>query len=461
MCIGNTTRADRGKEESDAGLSSPCSMLSRMRKLLPESALHLFGRIGALGDEMGIRVYLVGGLPRDLWLGVPGYDADVVVEGDGLAFARTLAGEVGGSVTVHKRFGTAIVGLRPGQKVDVATARSEQYAHPGALPDVEPDTIHQDLYRRDFTINSMAIRLNRPRYGHLVDPFGGRRDLKAGVLRVLHDRSFEDDPTRILRGVRFEQRYGFQMVNRTIHLLAAAVEDRMLDRITGQRLRDELVLILKEEDPGPASLRLQELGVLKAIWAPFGTKKPIASGREFGKIRQALQWHQKIRPEATLESWIVYLLGLVSPLSPDERSGLADRLCLHRRACLCISGLSMWEKTVQPRLAQSGEIRPSEIYGLLRRLPGEVTLFATASAEDERVHQRVRQYIEHLQDVSPSITGRDLQQIGVPEGPALGRILDEIRAAKLDGELESREEELERARTMADRERGRGDAVTR
>jgi len=421
-----------------------------MEELLPEPVLDLFGRIGSLGDEMGTNVYLVGGLPRDLWLGTPGYDVDVVVEGDGLAFARAFAREVGGSVTAHKRFGTAIVGIGPGQKVDVATARRERYLRPGALPEVEPDTIRQDLYRRDFTINSMAIQLNRSRYGRLADPFGGLRDLRAGVLRVLHDGSFEDDPTRIMRGVRFEQRYGFRMEDRTIRLLVAAVEDRMLDRVTGQRLRDELVLILKEDDPGPAVLRLQKLGVSKAICAPFGAKEPTASGRAFGRIRRALRWVQEIRPHATVESWIVYLLGLVSSLSPDERRDFADRLCLHRRARLCMDGLSEWQETVHPRLAEPGEIRPSEIYGLLRRMPGEVVLFGMTFAENDRIDRRARLYLETLQDVSPSITGRDLQHIGIPEGPALGRILEEIRAAKLDGELASKEEELERAVAMRD-----------
>lgn len=457
---------ENGEEKMEDGrgersvLCSPCSVVARMRELLPGRMLDLFVRIGELGDEMGMNVYVVGGLPRDLALGRPSYDVDVVVEGDGLAFARAFAGRMGGSVTCHKRFGTAIVGIRPGQKMDVATARKERYPHPGALPEVTPDGIEPDLYRRDFTINSMAIQVNRSRYGRLVDPFGGLRDLRVGVLRVLHDGSFLDDPTRILRGVRFEQRYGFCMEGRTIRLLIAAVEDRMLDRVTGQRLRDEIVLILKEDDPGPSILRLQQFGVLEALCTPLGTKKPASpysSGQGFERIRRTLRWFREIRPKASIESWIVYLLGLISALSPDERGDLAERLCLHRRARLSVEDLSLWKRAVEARLADPKEIRSSEIYGLLRRFSQEVVLFVMACPRNDLIGRRVRTYLEALQDVSPSITGRDLHCIGIPEGPAFGRILEEIRAAKLDGLLTSREEELELARTMAARCRGHGD----
>ena len=209
-------------------------------------------------------VYLVGGTVRDILLGETGFDLDIAVEGDGIALARALTGELGGRVVPHEKFGTGVVRW-PGGRVDVATTRTEFYDEPGALPAVEQAPILQDLYRRDFTINAMAVSLKGEDFGRLVDPFDGLADLRSGVVRVLHGLSFIDDPTRIFRAVRYENRYGFRMDGHTTALARACVEMGLVGELSSARLREELKALLSEDDVGDAVLRLDELGLAQAI----------------------------------------------------------------------------------------------------------------------------------------------------------------------------------------------------
>ncbi|MCK4409578.1 MAG: CCA tRNA nucleotidyltransferase, partial [Candidatus Eisenbacteria sp.] len=242
-------------------------LLSRV----PEPDLNLLRSLGALADERGTTAYVVGGVVRDLFLGVTNYDMDVVVETDAVDFAEAAAAVLGGSVKAHTRFGTVILVLPGGRKIDLATARSEVYERPGALPTVTPGTMESDLKRRDFTINSMALVLNADGLGTLLDPFGGRRDLTNQILRVLTDVSFEDDPTRILRGVRFCARFGLSMEPVTEALLRRAVGKRLTDTVSGERLLNELKLILSEDDPWPPVFRLIDWGILLSMvegWEP-------------------------------------------------------------------------------------------------------------------------------------------------------------------------------------------------
>src|SRR5215208_2448286 len=263
--VGIVTRSDvlgalgaaAGEEEADA--PSLTDELARLERLRPA-----FEAIAAVAEGYD-GVYLVGGTVRDILLGERSFDVDIAVEGDAIAFARALADALGGRAHPHERFGTAVVLYGAGERIDVVTARTEFYEEPAALPTVEHASIREDLFRRDFTINAMAVSLKGEDFGRLVDPFAGRRDLDEGTIRVLHNLSFIDDPTRIFRAVRYEARYGFRMDAQTQRLARGTIEMGLVGDLSSARLRDELVALLEEGDAGPSILRLAELGAGTAI----------------------------------------------------------------------------------------------------------------------------------------------------------------------------------------------------
>jgi tRNA nucleotidyltransferase (CCA-adding enzyme) len=251
--IGIVTRTDLIKLWSEPPRRSRAEEIAwLMDETLPQGLLTLVREASAAAAEMGFSLYFVGGFVRDLLLGQPNFDVDLVVEGDAIALARQLAHEKGGRVRSHARFGTAKWILDDPVEygiasVDFVSARTEFYGHPTALPEVERSSIRQDLHRRDFTINTLAICLDPGHWGELLDFYGGEEDLKQGIIRVLHSLSFVEDPTRMLRAVRFEQRLGFRIEPRTEELIDSALG--LLDRVSSERIRHELYLILREEEP--------------------------------------------------------------------------------------------------------------------------------------------------------------------------------------------------------------------
>src|SRR5256886_9998774 len=236
-----------------------------MRRRLPAKIFNRLQEIGRLADDIGMPAYLVGGLVRDLLLGRQNLDVDIAVEGDGMTFARRLADQHGAGLKIFEKFATALVVFPDGFKLDVATARSESYAHPTALPTVRPSSIKDDLYRRDFTINALAIRLNASHFGELVDFYGGLRDLEAKTIRALHARSFVDDPTRVFRAIRFEQRFGFRIEKHTLTLLKEAAASDLVRRLSGPRLRNEVMRLLSEQAPPRAIRRTPESDLLRLL----------------------------------------------------------------------------------------------------------------------------------------------------------------------------------------------------
>ncbi|MDD4894296.1 MAG: hypothetical protein PHW54_03160, partial [Candidatus Omnitrophica bacterium] len=233
-----------------------------MKKYLSKLPKEIRDFISVAGDvafSCGMPVYLVGGFVRDLILGVDNLDLDIVVEGDGIKFAELLSLKLNAGLTLHRRFGTATLIIDKYFKVDIATARREYYPEPAHLPEVTCGTLKDDLIRRDFTINAMAVSINRRDFGTFIDCFGGKKDLAAKKIRVLHDLSFIDDPTRILRAIRFEQRYSFRIEPKTLKLLREAKRLKMLEKVQPQRLRDELILLLKENKPLKQLRRIKEL----------------------------------------------------------------------------------------------------------------------------------------------------------------------------------------------------------
>ena len=379
--------------------------------------------ITRVAHDSGFKAYLVGGPVRDRLLGAPTSDLDITVVGDAVVVAKRLAVDIDGRLTVHQRFGTATVTAGP-LSIDLVTARRETYNSAGALPEVEPGGIADDLARRDFTINAMAMRLPAS-IGNLVDPHRGRADLEEGRIRVLHPGSFLDDPTRILRAVRYAARFGFTIEPETARLMAEALAGRALSTLTGDRLRHELERILQEPNPAAPLRAADDCGALSAIH-PALTASHLP---EVGEPFTPLAW----------------LATLVWPLSADEGAALKAR----------VNAPSDWARLIRDTAHTCGiatalgsASKPSEVCALLDGLAPDALRGATLMA-GAPVANQINSYLSDWWSVAPRLRGHDLLALGVPAGPGMGEALRELRRARLDGETHSVRDEQELARKWA------------
>jgi len=412
-------------------------LTSQLNQRLSAEHLNLIRVAGELASELGLGLYLVGGAVRDLLLGRANFDLDLVVEGDAPKLASLLAQRIGGQVVTHHRFGTAKFSSQ-NVSIDLATARAETYPHPGALPVVQPSSIKSDLSRRDFTINAMAIHLDLDNFAKLVDPFGGEKDLADKLVRVLHEKSFTDDATRILRAIRYEQRFdfryeqrfGFRLEPNTEHLLRRHLS--MLHTISGDRIRHELELILKEESPEKQLCRAAELGVLEKI-------HPSLKGN--GWITERFQQARSITYPTPLG---LYFSLLVYHFSQEEGEDLVVRLRIPRATARVMQDtLRLKEALVSLGIP---EISPSTIYRLLRDYSPTSVLACSIASDSPLISHRLRLYLNKLRYVRTSLNGTALQEMGVPPGPQLGEILSGLHEAKLDRKVKTREEEMDLVR---------------
>ncbi|TET73774.1 MAG: CCA tRNA nucleotidyltransferase [Dehalococcoidia bacterium] len=398
---------------------------------LPRELRDLIRAAGELAADKGQNLYLVGGAVRDLFLGRPNLDLDLVLEGDAPSLARELAKLRGGKVLTHPRFGTATISQGT-ISLDLVTARSETYAKSGALPAVKPGTIQDDLLRRDFTINAMAAHLDPARFGELVDPYGGKGDLDRGLVRVLHQGSFKDDPTRIWRAIRYEQRLGFRLEPDTETLLRRDVV--MMDRVSGDRLRHELEHILQEDHPEKAIYRAEELGTLQQLLPSLEGNGWLAE-----RYERARQASPDPRPESVL-----YLALLAWRLGAEQLKAFIQRLRFGReeaRTLLDIPGL----KKALPSL-EAQELLSSHICRLLERHRPQTILAAALATDSGMVRQQLALYLSNLRFVAPALDGDDLKQMGVPPGKRLGWLLQALKDARLDGKVTTRKGEQELVR---------------
>ena len=422
-----------------------------MRKQLPGYVYHSLRSIGSTGDGIGCPVFVVGGFVRDLLIGRPNLDVDIVAEGDGIAFAQVFAEARNAEVKRHQRFGTAVVTLPDGFRVDMATARTELYDHPGALPSVKSSSIKEDLRRRDFTINAMAIELNEDRFGELVDFFGGRSDLHSRMIRVLHDLSFVDDPTRIFRATRFEQRYGFYIESHTEKLLKKAVAEDYLKRITTQRLRNEILLILKEDDPFPVIRRMAHFDLMKYIHPRICMSDKLAI--LFDRAREVLVWWDSTSPPIYVkaEPILVNLIVLLDQLDAAEAADVSERLVLRKKYTEALKTSKMHLPGILQRMGEA-ENPPSRIYETLKGLPLEVLLFAMAKVDGTQcstsLKRSISSYLTHLRKAKPLMKGSDLRKLGYPEGPLYAEILDRTFAAQLDGLIVDKDQAMQFVRNQ-------------
>ncbi len=384
--------------------------------------------IAAASREQGVPAYLVGGFVRDLLLARENRDLDVVVEGDGIELAARLAAALGGQVRAHPAFLTAVMVDPRGDDIDVATARSERYRSPAALPEVRAAALREDLFRRDFTVNTMAIRLGPGPGAELIDLYDGRRDLQEKSLHVLHGRSFIDDPTRILRGVRLEQRLGFRLSPDTLELVEEALAEGAFDPLSGSRLLAELILLL--DDPALALggiERLAELGVLRAIDPSL--ELDAAACERLRKALAALDWY---RSEGIIDppvaAWRLLLLALAA--GPADRERLAGRLMLDGEDRRLLTAPPA--RLDAARAVLTAEPAPHQAAEALETLAGEEILLL----QDETARAWVRRYLTGMRPLTLSLRGADLLAAGVPPGPRIGDALRATRRARLDGRVD-------------------------
>ena len=394
--------------------------LEQVSKGLSGGRLAIFESLRKRSSKGGLPCYLVGGPVRDLLLGLPLRDLDVAVEGDATALAADLAQELGGKLTTHRRFGTATVklaGKLAGDHVDLVTARKEVYSRPGALPKVSPGSIIDDLARRDFSINAVALPLS-PAQTAVVDPHGGVDDIERCIVRALHEDSFIDDPTRMLRAVRYEQRLGFRLEDSTVADLRQALASGAVATVSGDRWRHELDRVLDEAHPSDVLVRAVELGILAALHS--------------GLTRSDAVTHISASPNASPN---IYLAGLVYPLTPVQGEELIGRLRLPKqRAKLVRDTICLRES--QRKLKES-VATASKLVASLDGADHDAVRAMAILADDRQVRQGLDWYIAELRKVVPQLTGDDLLAMGVPQGAGVGEILGRLLDARLDGLVET------------------------
>ena len=419
------------------------NLTQKMRQFLSPDVNALLRKIGKMSDEMGTGAFIVGGLVRDMLLGRSNIDLDIVVEGDASELGRKMAKELGGTLVVHKRFGTAVVILHDRMKIDLATARKEVYEKPAALPTVEFGSLRDDLARRDFTINAMAVSISEKSYGQLVDFFDGVGDLKSGTIRVMHDKSFVDDPTRIFRAVRFEQRLGFKIETHTEKLIQSAVDESMFEKVSHERVRNEIVLILKEKDPFKAIKRMDWLHELRFIHPKIKLDKALEAS--FHAVDGAVSWFRDTEfrvLKRPLESWLVYLMVLLSDLTPGEVDAVAKRFIFRRGETIRLLSWKRDISVIEKRFSGKTVPDPGKVHDMLYLLSYESLLALLATTKSLRIKNAVKAFLEHYNGVRVSINGTDVINAGVKPGPKVRRILEAVRREKINGRVRTKSDEL-------------------
>ena len=396
--------------------------------------------LGQIAQGLDMKAYLVGGVVRDILMRRKNYDIDIVVEGDGIKFAEKISEKFEVKIRSHPRFGTAHVFFQDDFRIDIATARLEYYERPAALPNVEWSSLKLDLYRRDFTMNTLAIRLNPGSFGELVDFFGGQKDIKDKVIRVIQNLSFIEDPTRIFRALRFSLRFNFTLGQQTKYLMQNAIRLGLPPQLDGRRLFMELKFILKEEDPKPILEKMKEYDLLKAIHPKLQLNKRLSAILD--RAWEVASWFRLLYLDIEWEEWIFYLLCLCAFIDEKSLETLQERLEIDsRQALICLKAKIGAEKILKRMAVGSSELKSSTIYHLLEPQPVEVLLYLMTKTSREKSRKAISYFITKLRQIKVSISGKDLMDMGYAPGPQYKKILAGVLDARIDGAVVDKETE--------------------
>ncbi len=427
----------RGLDKSDArekpSIGRNIAVL--LKEKFPAEIYAILKLAGEIADQLGINAYLVGGSVRDLLRGEENLDIDIVVEGDGISFAKAFGSKLNAKVRTHERFGTAKI-ITDNLKLDVATARTEYYESPASLPKVETSSIKKDLYRRDFTINTLAVKLNLKDFGLLMDFFGGQRDLREKIIRVIHNLSFIEDPTRAFRAIRFSERFGFKLSKHTETLIKSTLKLDLFGRLSGARLYEELLLAFNETEPVKTLKTLSEFGLLKVIHQGLLFNNELESALQ--SMFETLAWFNLLFLEESPDRGALYLMALLSTLKEEERNTAIERL----------SPPPMVREMITKGITQSKDILnklpsndPASLYHLLNGVNLEILLFSMAQSKSKQKQKAISQYLIELRKIKPILKGKDLQKIGIKPGPLYSKLFSELLDEKLSGRLKNKEDE--------------------
>ncbi|MBP1746084.1 MAG: domain containing protein [Deltaproteobacteria bacterium] len=434
------TKSVRGKMEFHETYQKRKNVRKLMEERLEKKTLKKLTEIGSLADSLGYHAFLVGGFVRDLLLRIETYDIDIVIEGDGLMFAEEMAKHFGVKVKPHKEFSTAKVIYPDGFKIDIATARLEYYKAPAALPVVEHSSLKLDLHRRDFTINTLAISLNKNTFGLLIDFFGAQRDIKEKAIRVLHSLSFVEDPTRVFRAIRFEHRFGFQIGKHTLNLIRNAIKMDFLSKLKGKRIWAELSLIMLEEAPEKILKRLQELDLLKFISPNLTFERE--NEKLFHQMHAVLQWYELLYRGKPCDTQAFYALGLVDHMSMEQVEDFCKRTeMMESFKKRILENTERYRDAMAKLPAAIYTGKKSEIHKVLEPLSQETMLFIMAKTKSQEIRKAISNYVTYKDVLRPIISGVDLKKLGIKEGPVYKEILETLKDAKIDLNLKTKEDE--------------------
>lgn len=408
---------------------------------LPPELLNVIFLARNLAKIQKVGVYLVGGFVRDLLLGVDNFDLDIVVEKEGIDFAYKLSRVLNATVIKHRAFGTATITTKDGLKVDIATSRREYYPEPTALPIVSAGAIEDDLHRRDFTINAMACHIDFEKFGQFVDISGGLADLKSKLIRFLHEKSFIDDPTRIIRAIRFEQRFRFHIDTKTLSFIKKAKGLKALEKVQKHRIRDEILLIFKEPDPYKILSRLKQIYNLTFIEKNLKLSKDLRI--KFGSIDKTCAWFQSSFPERRIpDIWLMYLMVFLMPLDLKRLNQFLDKYAFLRGDAKRIISFKKEFSKVDSYLSRD-KLSAIKLHNILHRLSYEVIILALAISKIPQTKLHIKDYFLKHHHKKLEITGDDLLCLGLKPGPKFKQIFQTVFRQKMNGKIHTREEELE------------------
>ena len=402
--------------------------------------IKMIKEIGQEADRTNQSAYVVGGCVRDIFLKRENLDLDIVVEGDAGSIARRWRHKYSAPLKEYDRFGTATVYLNGDIRIDFARARQETYPYPAALPVVRPGSIQEDLFRRDFTINAMAIRINDKNFGELVDVYHGLEDLKKGKIRVLHTKSFIDDPTRILRAVRFEQRFHFRLESLTSKLLTEAMQKNALSAVKPERYFAEFKKVLGEEHPGRCLKRLGQIGALRHDQFYFNIRPAYVQKivRGIGSIKRKPYFSE------AMDRWLIYFMSLMAPESQPAVEKLCTLFNLKRSDRQKILPNGVWQSLLTQ--LKGSQMRPSQIYHILKPLSLETIIFMRLISPQRNVHQNIDRFLTRYNQVGLTMNGNDLKRLGLVDGKRIGEVLKYLLDQKVDGKIKTKSDERVAAR---------------